>query len=99
MLIQTAIRIKENGVIALLACVIAGSIVVLTGSSAADNAQAVTISVNRTNNSDRLPQAVTLRLLPNNSSPIPKRVLLGCDLAFSSVVDPPLAPVFKRCMA
>jgi len=99
MLIQTAIRIKENGVIALLACGIAGSIVVLTGSSAADNAQAMTISVNRTNKSDRLPQAVTLRLLPNNSSPIPKRVLLGCDLAFSSVVDPPLAPVFKRCMA
>ena len=99
MLIQTAIRIKENGVIALLACVIAGSIVVLTGSSAADNAQAVTISVNRTNKSDRLPQAVTLRLLPNNSSPIPKRVLLGCDPAFRSVVDPPLAPVFKRCMA
>jgi hypothetical protein len=99
MLIQTAIRIKENGVIALLACVIAGSIVVLTGSSAADNAQAMTISVNRTNKSDRLPQAVTLRLLPNNSSPIPKRVLLGCDPAFRSVVDPPLAPVFKRCMA
>ncbi len=99
MLTQTAIRVKENGVIALLACVIAGSIVVLTGSSAADNAQAVTISVNRTNKSDRLPQAVTLRLLPNNSSPIPKRVLLGCDPAFRSVVDPPLAPVFKRCMA
>jgi hypothetical protein len=98
MLTQKAIRVKENGVIALLACVIAGSIVVLTGSSAADNAQAVTISVNRTNKSDRLPQAVTLRLLPNNSS-IPKRALLGCDLAFSSVVDPPLAPVFKRCMA
>lgn len=97
-----AIRFKGIGAVALLSCFIAGCVGALTGSSVADNAAAVPILVNRINKSDRLPQGTTLKQRPNSSSPTeavsPKRMPLGCDPAFSPVVDPALAHIFKRCM-
>jgi hypothetical protein len=100
------IRIEQIGAAALLSCFIGGGLCVLTGSSAADNAEAVTTEamttlVNRVNKSDRLLQASTLRSRPNTSSPseMAKRTPLGCDPAFSSIADPARAHIVSRCTA
>jgi hypothetical protein len=100
-----AFSLKETFTAAVLSCFIAGGVAEMTIPSVADNAQAVTIAVNRANKGDRLPQASLPHDHLNNSTSTemaptsPKRVPLGCDPAFSPVVDPARAHIFKRCMA
>jgi hypothetical protein len=101
MLTRTEIRIKEIGVALLLSCIIVASIGALTGSSVAKT-ESVTILVDRTNKGDRLPLTSTVEQLPDESSRTetisPKRVPIGCDPAFSPVVNPERAPIFRRAI-
>jgi hypothetical protein len=62
-----------------------------------------TVTVDRTNKGDRLPQASPPRqsssgLVP--TKPISaKRVPIGCEPAFSPVADPAGAHIFLRCLS
>ena len=102
MLEPRATFIKGIGAAALLSCVIFGTVSALTASSSATDVKTVMILVDRTNKSDRLSPAATLRQDPNSSSSkdtvSPKRLPLGCDPEFSPVVDPERAQLFNRCM-
>jgi hypothetical protein len=76
----------------------------LTDRSAASGATATaTVTVDRTNKGDRLPQASPPK--QSSSSVVPatsvsaKRVPIGCEPAFSPVADPAGAHIFLRCLS
>jgi hypothetical protein len=90
-----AYGLKETVAAVLLSSFIAGGVCAMTSSGAAQNEQA--IAVDRTNKGDRLPSAVQQQ--PSETIPAArKRTPLGCDPAFSPVVEPTLAHIYKRCM-
>ena len=60
--------LKQIAVASLFSCFVAGGICVLTSPSAANNAAAVTISVNRTFKGDRLPQVPIAQQSEQNST-------------------------------
>jgi hypothetical protein len=96
--------LKETVAAAVLSSFIAGGVGAVTGPATTKNADSVTISVNRTYKGDRQPQAVLPHQHPNNasstptSSAPPTRAPLGCDPAFSPIVEPARAAIYKRCM-
>jgi hypothetical protein len=87
---------------AVLSCVIVGGVDAVTSPRAPE--VAVTVTVDRTNKGDRLPQASVLRQHPINSfstetvPALPKRPPVGCDPAFSSISAPSLARIFGHCI-
>lgn len=97
-----AYGLKEMTSAAILSCLIAGVVTEMTSPSVAgNNAEVVTISVNRAHKGDRLPQASLPPDYPTltEMAPVaPKPVPLGCDPVFSPVVDPASAHIFKRCI-
>jgi hypothetical protein len=95
--------LKETIAAVVLSCFIAGGVGAVTTPSVANSTEAVTSSVNRTNKADRLPQAPTAKRsqrkrTSTDIAPLTKRTPLGCDPAFSTVVEPTLAHIFKRCL-
>jgi hypothetical protein len=97
---------KEAGAVMLLSFAVAGAVVAFTDRSAALSPAAErTVTVNRTNQGDRLPLAVPPP--PRQSSigvaPIranaSKHIPLGCEPAFSPYADPAGAHVFLRCLS
>lgn len=81
------------------------ALIVLTANRpAAKSTPTHSISVNRTNKSDRLRSAWSMRSgsrpipLSESAPALPKQVPLGCDRAFSSVADPAHAHIYKRCI-
>jgi hypothetical protein len=100
-------RFLKQGFRAICAAVIlssfaAGGITAVTTTSIANSAKDVrVVMVNRINKGDRLPRAIAPRHHSNsNNSPVEtkKRVPLGCDPAFSPIVDPASAHFFNRCI-
>jgi hypothetical protein len=95
--------LKQAVTAALVSCFIASGVAEMTSPSVASKGEAVTISVDRANKGDRLPQASLPNNLPNNSTSTgmapasPNGAPLGCDPAFSSIADPARAHIFKRC--
>ncbi len=67
--------------------------------------RAASVSVDRTNKRDRLPDASRLRTHVNKLFPTttpraaPRRPPLGCDAAFSSAAEPTQARIYRRCVA
>ncbi len=97
-----AYGLKETVAAVVLSCCIAGGVSAMTGPTVAESNETVTMSVDRTNKGDRLPQASTPQQHPNDSGMVPaspKRPPLGCDPAFSTVADPAQTYIFRRCMA
>ncbi len=99
---SAAYSLKDAIAVAILSCFIAGVVTEMTSPSVAgNNAEAVTISVNRAHKGDRLPQASLPPDYPTSTDMAPaspKQVPLGCDPVFSPVVDPASAHIFKRCI-
>jgi len=95
--------LKEIAAASLFSCFIAGGICALTSPGVANNAAALTISVNRTVKADRLPRAPVAQqseqiCTSTESAPSRKHTLLGCEPAFSPVADPARAHYLGRCM-
>jgi hypothetical protein len=96
--------LKETVAAVVLSCFIAGGVSAMTYPAVSATAENNAISVNRIHKGDRLPLAALTHRYPINSSstqaapPSPKRTPLGCDPAFSTVVEPALAHIFKRCL-
>jgi hypothetical protein len=71
--------------------------------SGASGAPPATVTVDRTNKGDRLPEASPPK--QPSSSLVPtkpvsaKRVPIGCEPAFSPVADPAGAHIFLRCLS
>ena len=96
--------LKQTATAAVLSCCIAGGVGVVTTTSATERAP-VSVSVNRINKGDRLPQSPVVSQYPNGgtsagtaASPT-KKAPFGCDPAFSPISAPKLAHIFKRCVA
>jgi hypothetical protein len=87
-----------------LSCFVAGGVAAMTGPAGPAAAQSDAKSVNRTLKGDRLPFAARTHQHQGNSPSTQmapasaKRAPLGCDPAFSPVVEPAMAHIFKRCM-
>jgi len=80
----------------------AGGISALTSPVTAGNAAGVTISINRTNKSDRLPLPPIAGPTQGNSiseTPIPRHAPMDCEPAFSPITDPGLAHIINYCLA
>jgi hypothetical protein len=104
-------RLKNISAALLLSGLIAGAICVLTSPVTANNATAVTISVNRASKGDRLPQ--TPRVEPTrkpgrhdtnsieNRAPklTPRQTPIGCEPAFSPVAHPGRSDILTFCAA
>ena len=81
---------------------VAGGVAAMTGPAVTATEAADAISVNRTHKGDRLPSATrshqgispSTQMAPAST----KRTPFGCDPAFSPVVEPAMAHIFKRCM-
>jgi hypothetical protein len=76
----------------------------LTDRSTASGMQPTpTVTVDRTNKGDRLPQASPPEQSSSSLVPAkptsPKRVPIGCEPAFSPVADPAGAHIFLRCLS
>jgi hypothetical protein len=97
---QFLITPKSTAAIAVLGCLIAGGFTAAASTAgAARSEQIATVSVNRTNKSDRLP---ALKFTPNVSSPLVSALLrppIGCDPAFSRAAEPARAHIFGRCVS
>jgi hypothetical protein len=79
---------------------VAGLAVALTGAGAASSAGADIISVDRTHKGDRLsqlPKPISKMSLPAVTTLAKPPV--GCEPAFSRIVDPDRAHVFGRCIS
>jgi hypothetical protein len=96
--------LKETVAAVVLSCFVAGGVSAMTYPAVSAAAENDAISVNRTLKDDRLPQTAQTHQHPGHkgaSEIIPasrKRAPLGCDPAFSPVVEPALAHIFKRCL-
>ena len=99
-----AYGLKEIVAAAALSCFVAGGVCAMTGPAVTGAAGSETISVNRALKGDRTPFAALNVKHPKNTSSTqmapatPNRAPLGCDPAFSPVVEPAMAHIFKRCM-
>jgi len=87
----------------LLSALTAGVITTLTSPVTADKATVITISVNRAVKGDRqsLPPPITQpgqRDSISTGKPTPERALLGCERAFSSLVESKRAHILTHCM-
>lgn len=86
----------------LLSSFIAGGVCAMTNPGGTKNEQA--ISVNRVSKADRMSPAQLRQQFSNESPSIgsargsAERTPFGCDPAFSPVVEPKLAHIYKRCM-
>ncbi len=87
--------------IGVLASLIAGGFMAAASTAgAARSEQTATVSVNRINNSDRLP--IASKFIPNVSSPLVSTLPwppIGCDAAFSRAAEPARAHIFGRCVS
>ena len=86
----------------LLSALIAGAISTLASPVTADKATVITISVNRAAKGDRQPLAPPTAQPSKHDSistgkPIPERALLGCERAFSPLVEPKRAHILRHC--
>jgi hypothetical protein len=99
-----AYGLKETAAAVVLSCFIAGGVGAMTSPAATERDDSIASSVDRTHKGNRLPQVGRSHRQPSNSSSTqtspaaPKRTPLGCDPAFSPVVEPALAHIFKRCL-
>ena len=96
-----AYGLKEMVGAVALSCFIAGGVAAMTAPILDESSKSRAILVNRNNKGDRLPQALIHRQRSTESNivrPSSTRAPLGCDPAFSSVADPAMAHIFKRCM-
>jgi hypothetical protein len=92
---------KSISAACLSSALIAGAIT-LASPVTADKATAITISVNRAAKSDRQPFAPPTAQSSQHDSistgkPTPERALLGCERAFSPLVDPKRAHILRYC--
>jgi hypothetical protein len=95
---------KQIAAACLFSGLIAAGVSTMTNPSAADHASAMSVSINRTIKSDRLPLAPSHKQLMDNSGGTdtvqsPKPPSLGCDPAFSRIAEPARADIVKRCLA
>ena len=95
--------LKNAVAFAVVSCLIAGGFTAAVSTvGAARSAQPGTVFVNRTNKGDRLAREVTLNRASTISAPVmsatPRRPI-GCDPAFSPIVDPARAHIFGRCIS
>jgi hypothetical protein len=101
--LTSAFALKNAVAIAVVSCLIAGGFTAaVTTAGAARSAQPGTVSVNRTNKGDRLPREVTLNRASAISAALmsaARRPPIGCDPAFSPIVDPARAHIFGRCIS
>ena len=93
---------KSMVAIGAVGCLAVGSFTAaVTGAGAALSAQPLeAISVNRTDEGDRLP--LTIEHTPSISSPSVStlsRPPIGCEPAFSRAADPARAHIFGRCIS
>lgn len=93
---------KSISAACLLSALIAGAISTLASPVTADKATAVTISVNRATKGDRQPFAPPTAQPSQYDSistgkPTPERALLGCERAFSPLVEPKRAHILRYC--
>jgi hypothetical protein len=92
---------RSFAVFGVVACLtVAGLTAALTGAGAAFSAQADFVSVDRSHKGDRL------SLLPKPTSVVSSPTVttlakppVGCEPAFSRVVDPDRAHIFGRCIS
>jgi hypothetical protein len=94
--------LKAVAAAALVSCLAAGGFCAVSVPGVARNGNTTMVSVDRTKKGDRLPpHNVELSRGPTSSLPaavaFPRKVPLGCDPAFSAVVDPARANIFGRC--
>lgn len=83
-----------------LSCLVAGGVAALS-SSGNGTEFAISVSVNRINEGDRLPSDTVLTQRYNNAfsaKTIERKQRLGCDQAFSPIADQMRANIFRRCM-
>jgi len=85
-----------------LSALIAGAISTLPSPVTADKATVITISVNRATKGDRQPLAPPIARPAQHESistgkPAPERALLGCERAFSSLVEPKRTHILRSC--
>jgi len=95
-------RLKNFAAAFLFSGFAAGGISALTGPVTAGNAAGVTISINRTNKSDRLPLPPIVAPTQGNSiseTPIPRHAPLDCERTFSPIADPGRAHIVNYCLA
>jgi hypothetical protein len=95
---------KQIAAACLLSGFIAAGISALTDPSAANNAPASSISINRAAKRDQLRPAPSPQQPTDNSGAIdtvrpPKFTPLSCEPAFSRIADPARADIVKRCLA
>jgi hypothetical protein len=96
--------LKKIAAATVLSCFVAGGVAAMTGPAVTTAAQSDAISVNRALKGDRLPLTARTHRHQSNSPSTQmapaslKRAPLGCDPAFSPVVEPSMAHIFKRCM-
>jgi hypothetical protein len=92
---------RSFAVIGVVGCLTVAALVApLMGAGAAFSAQADIISVDRTHKGDRLP--LSPKAASKVSSPAVTTLAkppLGCEPAFSRVVDPDRAHIFGRCIS
>jgi hypothetical protein len=101
---------KEVGVAVLLSFAATCAVAAVSERSAAQGVQTApislgTITVDRTNKGDRLPQMLPLSGRPLSGGPppaspaAPGAIPVGCDRAFSPIVNPAHADVYLRCLS
>ena len=94
-----AYGLKETVAAVVLSCFIAGGVGAVTSPAATERDDSIANSVDRTHKGDRLSHRQPSTSSSTQMAPAtPKRAPLGCDPAFSPVVEPALAHIFKRCM-
>ena len=86
----------------LLSALAAGVICTLASPVTAEKATAITISVNRAAKADRQPIAPPVAQPSRHDSwptgkPISERALLGCEQAFSALIEPKRAHILRSC--
>jgi hypothetical protein len=88
-------------VIGVVSCLAVTSLAAaVTGAGAALSAQRDTVSVDRTNKSDRLPLVTEhTPTVPSPAVTTLSRPPMGCESAFSRVADPARAHIFGRCIS
>ena len=93
---------KSISAACLLSALIAGAISTLASPVTADKATVITVSVNRATKGDRQPLAQPVAQPSQHDSistgkPTPERALLGCERAFSSLIEPKRAHILRSC--
>lgn len=88
-------RVKTTTAAVLASCLLAGGFCAASAPGAAQSEQRILVSVDRTKKGDRLRGDAA----PAATSTVKRKRPLGCDAAFSPVVDPQYAHVFGRCIS